>query len=112
MNRCHWFALFAVLAALAVVGSERNMSSPLAAAQDGPPVVAKVYVHPQKLTAKDKLSFGPSEEQKKTIPIKGEATLVYVDLMPNARFAHPTQCILISTDGAPRINAAWRPILN
>jgi len=111
MNRLRWFALCTMLAALAFVGVERN-TSPLAAAQGGPPNTAKVYVYPEKLTAKDKLSFGPSEEQKKTIPIKGEATLIYVDLMPNARFAHPTQCILISTDGARVIKGDWWLILN
>jgi hypothetical protein len=73
---------------------------------------AKVYVYPQKLTAKDKLSFGPSEEQKETIPIKEESTLAYVDLAPDARFAHPTQCVLISTDGAQVIEGDWWLILN
>jgi uncharacterized Zn-binding protein involved in type VI secretion len=112
MNRRRWFAVCAIVAAVTFVARALHTPSPLAAQQDGPPVSAKVYVYPEKLTAKDKLSFGPSEEQKKTIPIKGEATLVYVDLMPNARFAHPTQCILISTDGARVIKGDWWLILN
>ncbi len=70
---------------------------------------AKVYVYAEKLTAKDKLSFGPDA---KPIPIKGESTLVYVDLMPDARFAHPTQCVLISTDGAKVLEGDWWLVLN
>jgi hypothetical protein len=71
-----------------------------------------VYVYPHKLTATDKLSFGPDNDQKKLIPIKGETTLVYVDLAPDARFAHPTQCILISAEGARVIPGGWWLILN
>jgi hypothetical protein len=73
---------------------------------------AKVYVYPKKLTAKDKLSFGPGKEQKETIPIKGETTLIYVDLAPQARFAHDTQCILVSTNGARVVKGSWWMILN
>jgi hypothetical protein len=88
-------------------------AAPLTAEQDkGPTSKAKVYAYPKKLTAKDKLSFGPGTEQKKTIPIKGQTTLVYVDLMPDAWFAHPTQCILISTDGAQVIKGSWWLVLN
>jgi hypothetical protein len=112
MNRQRWFASCAMVVAAAVILGLRTGSPPAVAQDKGPPTEAKVYVYPEKLTAKDKLSFGPSEEQKKTIPIKGEATLVYVDLMPNARFAHPTQCILISTDGARVIKGDWWLVLN
>jgi hypothetical protein len=78
----------------------------------GPPSKAKVYVYPNKLTAKDKLSFCPGKDQKETIPIKGDTTLIYVDLAPDARFAHRTQCILVSTEGARVIKGEWWPILN
>jgi hypothetical protein len=113
MNRHHWFALCAITAAVAVVGLMSRGAPPPAAEQPkGPPKKAKVYVYPEKLTAKDKLSFGPGTEQKEPIPIKEEATLVYVDLMPDAWFAHPTQCILISTGGAQVIKGAWWLVLN
>ena len=112
MSRRRWFALCAIAAALAV-GLMSRGAPPLAAEQDrGPPSKARVYVYPEKLTAKDKLSFGPGTEQKQTIPIKKEATLVYMDLAPDARFAHPTQCILISTEGAQVIKGDWWLVLN
>ena len=69
-------------------------------------------MYPHKLTANDKLSFGPDADQKKLIPIKGETTLIYVDLAPEARFAHATQCILVSSDGARVIPGDWWLILN
>jgi hypothetical protein len=113
MYHHRWFARYAVIAALAIVALLRWGSPPLAAEEDKePPSKAKVYVYPQKLTAKDKLSFGPNEEQKETIPIKGESTLVYIDLDPDARFGHDTQCILISTDRAQVFKGDWWLILN
>lgn len=113
MNRHFWFTEWAVMAMLAVAVLALQTSSPRADDPDkSPSSKAKVYIYPEKLTAKDKLSFGPSEEQKKTISIKGETTLIYVDLMPDARFAHPTQCILISTDGAKVYKGDWWLILN
>src|SRR5262249_40276284 len=72
---------------------------------------AKVYVYPKMLTAKDKLAFGPGKEGKE-IPIKGESALIYVDLAPDARFAHGTECILISAEGAQVIKGSWWLILN
>jgi hypothetical protein len=102
-----------LLASFAVICLVLWLRTPLAAVQDkGTPSKAKVYVYPQKLTSKDILSFGPDKMQKKTIPIKGETTLVYVDLAPNARFAHPTQCILISTEGARVVEGNWWLVLN
>src|SRR6266545_3348017 len=92
------------LAAAATITTARN--------DQGPTAKARVYVYPNKLTAADKLSFGPGTEQNKTIPIKGETTLIYVDLSPDARFAHPTQCILISPDGARVIPGDWWLVLN
>lgn len=109
MNQQHRFVKQALVIILALVGVT---SSPRAAEPDKSPSKAKVYVYPQKLTAKDKLSFGPGEEQTKTIPIKGETTLIYVDLMPDARFGHATQCILISPDGAKVYKGDWWLILN
>src|SRR5262245_15868268 len=110
-NRC--FALCAIAAGLAVVGLVSRGPAPRAAEHAKVlPNRAKVYVYPEKVTAKDKLSFGPGTEQKETIPIRGETTLVYVDLDPDARFAHPTQCILISTEGAQVIKGDWWLVLN
>ena len=99
------------LAALAAFGFLLAGSLP-AARQEGARPKAQVYVYPEKLTAKDKLSFGPGNDQKGLIPIKGETTLIYVDLAPDARFAHPTQCILISADGTRVIEGRWWLVLN
>ncbi len=79
--------------------------------EKGPPSKAKVYVYPKKVTAKDKLAFGPGKDGKE-IPIKAESTLIYVDLAPDARFAHGTQCILISTEGAQVTKGNWWLVLN
>jgi hypothetical protein len=113
MNRTRWFALCGLVVALAVFALILQGVPPLAAEQDkGPPSKSKVYVYPKKLTDKDKLSFGPGKEQKETIPIKGETTLIYVDLAPDARFAHGTECILISADGTRVIKGSWWLVLN
>ncbi len=113
MNRHRWFTLCALVATLALAVLTPRGAAPRAAGPGGgPPGGANVYVYPRKLTPSDKLSFGPGAAQKKTIPIKKESTLVYVDLAPDARFAHPTQCILISADGAQVINGDWWLILN
>src|SRR5262245_39204768 len=112
MNRRRWFALYIVAALAAVALMLRGAPRVVAVQEKGPPRRAMVYVYPEKLTAKDKLSFGPSTQQKQTIPIKGDTTLIYVDLMPDARFGHPTQCILISTEGARVVKGDWWLILN
>jgi hypothetical protein len=107
------FAVCATAAALAAVGLLSPSVAPLVAQQGkGFPDKARVYVYPQPLTARDKLSFGPDTEQKKTIPIKETTTLIYVDLAPGARFAHPTECILVSSEGARVIRGDWWLILN
>jgi hypothetical protein len=111
MNRYTPFAKFALLAVLAGFGL-LLAGLPLTAQKEGTRTKAKVYVYPHKLTANDKLSFGQDEEQKGLIPIKGETTLIYVDLAPDARFAHPTQCILISAGGARVIDGQWWLVLN
>ena len=83
--------------------------SPAQDKKDAPPTGAHVFVHPEKLTAKDVLSFGEKGER---IEIKGETTLVYVDLAPDARFAHPTECVLISTEGTKVVKGTWWLALN
>lgn len=114
MNRTRSSAMCAFVAALAIVALPLRGAAPLAAEQDKAPPSrkAKVYLYPRKLTPKDRLSFGPGKEQIEIIPIKGETTLIYVDLDPGARFAHGTQCILISTEGARVIKGSWWMILN
>jgi hypothetical protein len=113
MHKRHFFGRPVVLATLAACGLAVLAAQALTGQEEeGPPNKAKVYVYPKKLTTKDKLSFGPGKDQKETIPIKAESTLVYVDLAPDARFAHGTQCILISAEGATIIKGEWWLVLN
>src|SRR5580658_4201477 len=70
---------------------------------------ANVFVYSQKLTATDKLVDGLSATN---IPIKGETTLIWVDLAPDQHFTHPTQYVLIDVDGARTVPGHWWPVLN
>jgi uncharacterized Zn-binding protein involved in type VI secretion len=99
--------VFAVaLAGLIHLGTS---GSPAQEKKDAPPIGAHVFVHPEKLTAKDVLSFGEKGER---IEINGETTLVYVDLAPDARFAHPTECVLISAEGTRVVKGTSWLVLN
>jgi hypothetical protein len=104
-----WKTVVPVLAGIGVILAA---SLTAAAGDKGPSAKVQVFVYSSKLTAEDKLSFGPSNDQKETISIQGETTLVYVDLAPDARFAHPTQCILISAERTRVIDGNWWLILN
>lgn len=72
-----------------------------------PPQTIHVYVHPKKLTAQDKL-----QDHDTVIEIKGETTLIWVDLRPDARFTHPAEYILISAEGTRVVRGGWWPTLN
>jgi hypothetical protein len=77
--------------------------------KDTRPPKTNVFVYPEKLTEKDKLVDGPSG---RVIEIKSETTLIWVDLAPDYRFAHPTEYVLISTAGARVVRGHWWPVLN
>jgi len=85
-------------------------TQPLAAQvqKDVFPPRANLYVYPDKLTDKDKLTDGTVSP----IEIKSETTLIWVDLVPDARFAHPTEYILISPEGSRIVKGSWWPVLN
>jgi hypothetical protein len=68
-----------------------------------------VFVYPEKLTEKDHLADGPSGGE---IEIKSDTTLIWVDLAPDYRFAHPTEYVLISTKGTRTVRGQWWPVLN
>jgi uncharacterized Zn-binding protein involved in type VI secretion len=102
-------AFAAAVAAIAVLGT---WGKPLPAQEKagGPPSGApQVFVYPEKLTAKDDLSFGGKGEN---IEINGETTLVWVDLAPGARYGHPTECVLISAAGTRVVKGDWWLVLN
>src|SRR5262249_19854234 len=75
----------------------------------GFPKKAHVFVHPHKLTATDRLTDGKTG---KAIEIKSETTFIWVDLAPDARFAHGTEYVLISAEGTRVVKGQWWPVLN
>jgi hypothetical protein len=70
---------------------------------------AVVHVYGEKLVAGDKLTDGPDG---RPIRIMGEATLVWVDLAPDARYAHETEYLLITPRGTSVSKGQWWPVLN
>ena len=74
---------------------------------DAPPSTPKVFIYPMKLSSQDRLLDGHTK-----IEITDETTLVWVDLMPEARFGHPTEYLLISASGTRIVKGDWWPTLN
>lgn len=70
---------------------------------------AKIFVHPERLTAADRLVDGPSGP---AIEIRSETVLVWIDRMPDARYAHPTEYVLISAEGTRVVKGDWWPVVN
>jgi hypothetical protein len=68
-----------------------------------------VYMFPHELTSDDKLQDGSSGEQFK---LADNTLLIWVDQHPEAKFAHPTVYILISSDGTRVEHGMWWPVLN
>jgi hypothetical protein len=85
----------------------RKRAEESAEKKDETPAGVQVFVHPEKLTAKDKLT-----DRGSAIEIKSETTLVWIDLSPGARFAHATKYVLISADGTRVVDGTWWPVLN
>jgi hypothetical protein len=67
-----------------------------------------IYIRPQKLTPEDTLTDGGNRQ----VEITGNTLLVWVDLMPSAKFAHPTLYVLISAKGTRVEKGEWWPVLN
>jgi hypothetical protein len=77
--------------------------------KEAPPKAANVFTHAEKLTSQDKLTDG---EKGAAIEIKEDTVLVWVDLMPGARFSHPTEYVLVSASGTRVVKGDWWPVLN
>lgn len=77
--------------------------------KEAPPKAANVFTYAEKLTSKDKLTDG---EKGTAIEIKEDTVLIWVDLMPDARFSHPTEYVLISASGTKVVKGDWWPVLN
>lgn len=73
------------------------------------PHKAVVHVYDQKLSGSDALTDGPNG---KRIEVTGETTLLWVDLNPDARYAHDTEYILINERGSRVVKGQWWPVLN
>lgn len=67
-----------------------------------------IYIRPQKLTPKDILTDGGNKQ----VEITENTLLVWADLIPSAKFAHPTLYVLISAEGTRVEKGEWWPVLN
>jgi hypothetical protein len=101
-----WWSLDIVLAAVCL-STSAGPEFFQAQEKSGPPRGFHTFVWPKALTADNKLSV-----QGKVVVIKGLTTLIWVDLAPGARFAHPAELILISSSGTRVVRADWWPTLN
>ncbi len=68
-----------------------------------------IHVYPHELTSQDRLADGPMEQLFK---IDDNCLLVWVDLLPDAFFVHPTAYILISREYIRAEYGNWWPTLN
>ncbi len=68
-----------------------------------------IHVYPHELISQDRLADGPAE---KLFRIDDTCLLVWVDLLPEAYFAHPTAYLLISRESIRVKHGNWWPILN
>ena len=68
-----------------------------------------VHVYPHQLTSRDQLTDGPLE---KLYSLYDNCLLIWVDLLPDAFFAHPTAYILISKQNIRVEHGNWWPELN
>lgn len=68
-----------------------------------------IHVYPHELSSQDQLGDGPAEQLFK---LEDNCLLVWVDLLPEAYFAHPTAYILISREHIHTEHGSWWPMLN
>jgi len=90
-------------------GEEYQVAFPLQVSEPQPNGYLKrtnVFVYPHKLTAKDKVGM------RQDVAVKGETTLIWVDLQPGARYGHGTELILISAEGSSVVKGHWWPTIN
>lgn len=74
-----------------------------------PRPVARVFQYHATLKSDDNLQDG---ENGSAITLDGETTLIWIDRMPEARYAHPTEYVLISGKGTRVVKGDWWPMLN
>ena len=71
-----------------------------------------IYFYPYELTPNDVLSDGPQEVGNPPFKLEGNTMLIWVDLVPEAKFEHPTAYILISAKNTRVEKGGWWPVLN
>lgn len=110
-RRVAWVCVVALFAALAAQQHAHSEAAVAGEDESVPkaPRKAIVHIHPQTLSDKDVLKDG---EHGDRIDLAGATTLIWVDLMPDARFAHPTEYVLISAEGTRVVKGNWWPHLN
>lgn len=69
----------------------------------------KIHIHPIPLHADDVLTDGAFE---KSMLLEDDTLLIWVDMLPEAFFTHPTAYILISRGGTRMEKGGWWPQLN
>lgn len=72
----------------------------------------KIYIYPYPLTKDDRLCDGPVSVGERCFALDNATMLIWVDLMPEARFAHPTAYVLISGRNTRVERGNWWPMLN
>ena len=68
-----------------------------------------VHFLPEELTKKDKLTDGPKE---KLLRLENNTFFIWIDLMPGAKFVHPTLYLFISKGQVWYEKGEWWPELN
>jgi len=86
------------------------ITSPVVVDGRGAPNPIEVFAYPEELTSQDRLTDGPNG---RPFPIRTRTMLVWVDLLPEARFTHGTVYVLIDANGRIRlVDGGWWPELN
>ena len=110
VERGQWWP---VLYGSTILYGKRNpvaITSPVEVTSPGAPNPIEVFAYPEELAPRDKLTDGP---RGRVFPIRSNTMLVWVDLLPEARFEHGTVYILINANGVVRaIDGRWWPELN
>jgi hypothetical protein len=68
-----------------------------------------IHIYPHELTSQDRLIDGPTDRLFRK---EDNCLLVWVDLLPEAFFAHPTAYIMISRESIRADHGNWWPVLN
>lgn len=74
-----------------------------------PPRSVAIFVYPEELTSRDRLTDGDTE---RLLRLDDNTLLLWIDLEPGLFFTHPTAYVLISAEGVRVERGNWWPVLN